>query len=312
MFIEFHTRHFDDTTDRIKKIISVLNNHWFYEKKRKFDKLREKGEDYFIIDHTPVGYEKYLEELHPEDADGSYLHFIEAIYFDKYCFYSNYSSDIVTGENVMNEILTALKDIIADAGISDDYDSIIKVIADVKKWIAEAVEERIEQANDKEFTNLVREIVRKINWKIDYSFNNKLRALELVQFYKNPSITVNSKSVLPECIFESEGLDEIFYKNAIPKFLEIERELTLNEWFTDKKWNDDKNVLVSLILILQTRGYLKNIKGKSKNANRLAFRRFFEKRYSVKINKQMQPAQIKLFGLPKVHEPKFDFIDKHS
>ena len=311
MFIEFHTRNFDNTAERIKKIISVLDKYWFQENKREFDKLCEYGEDYFIIDHTPIDYDQYLEQLNREELATHSNNFIEAIFFDKYCFYSNYSRNKVTGENVMNELLNTLNDIVKDAGISADHESITKLISDAKKWVAEAVQESTEFTNNEDFTSLISGIVRKLNWKIDYSFNNKLKALELVHFYKNPLDPVKSKPVLTESFFESEGLDEIFYTHAIPKFLEIEQELILNEWFSNNKWNDDKNILVSFILILQNRGYLKPIKGKSKNVFRLVYRRFFENRYSIDIKKQMQPAQIKLFSLPKIHEPKFDFIEKH-
>ena len=311
MFIAYHSRNFDDTAARIKKLVAVLDKHWYQGKKKEFEKLCDEGEDYYTIDHTPDNYDEYLESLDPEERSMSFNNFTDAVFFDKFCFYRDYSSSKVCGESVTDNIIATVKVIITDAGVGDDYDGITALIADVKIWIDQEVNENVEYAKNEEYTTVLRGIVRKIKWKIDYSFNNKLKALELMLSYKKPTDTVKPKEVLPDTIFDTKALNEIFYTHAISPFIEIEKQLITDEWFNDKVWNDDKNILVSLIIILQSRGYLKPIKGKSKSNYRLTYRRFFENRYGIGLKKQMQPSQIKRFNLPKTHEPKFDFIQKH-
>lgn len=109
-------------------------------------------------------------------------------------------------------------------------------------------------------------------------------------------------------IFPHDNLKLIFYPKAIEAFKEIEIGFLTDGWIVDKTWQKEKNMLVSLILLLQNRGYLKKINAKSDSTCRLEYRRFFENRYNVKIQEQMKPSKIKKFNLPKAFEPSFQFI----
>jgi hypothetical protein len=312
MDIPYHTRNFDNTAARIKKLVAVLDKNWFQNKKREFTKLCEVGNDFYVLDNTPDGYEEYYQSLAADEKSGTIPDFTDTVFFDKFCFYANYSISKVCGESVTNNIIQTIKEIVDDAGVDNDYFCLTALIADVKMWISQEVNDHIEYGKNEEYSTILRDFLRKIKWKIEFSFNNKLKALELILSYKKPTDTIKTKVVLTDTIFETKILNEIFYHHAINPFIEIEKMLIEDEWFTDNRWNDDKNILVSLILILHNRGYLKPIKGKSKNNYRLVYRRFFENRYGIIIKKQMQPSQILRFQLPKRYETTFSYIDRHS
>ncbi len=108
--------------------------------------------------------------------------------------------------------------------------------------------------------------------------------------------------------YNIDNLKEIFYPKAIEIFVEIEKGFIGNGWIKNNAWVKEKNMLVSIILILENRGYFRKIRGKSKSTFMLKCRQFFESRYNINISKQMQPNQRKKNRLPESYEPSFQSI----
>jgi hypothetical protein len=112
--------------------------------------------------------------------------------------------------------------------------------------------------------------------------------------------------------FKIDDLNDIFYPVAIADFIEIEKRLVNDRVLKNGSWDIEKNALVSMILILKARGYLRRVAGKSDSTSRLVYRRFFEQRYNINIEKQMQPGEIARFNLPKSYEYLYLFISDVS
>ena len=108
----------------------------------------------------------------------------------------------------------------------------------------------------------------------------------------------------------NQYLKEIFYPKAIDDFIKIETRLKDDRYFDENwKWKKNKIELVSFILFLQIKKYLRPIVGKNIRTHNNYYRRIFEKRYNVDIKKQMQPKQIEKYNLPKKHKALFFFIE---
>jgi hypothetical protein len=108
--------------------------------------------------------------------------------------------------------------------------------------------------------------------------------------------------------FEKDKLREIFHPKDIDAFYEMELAFITVEWLKDGKWIKDKNMLVSLILYLEVKLPFKKFGRKNRHSKLLACRRFFEERYGVKIRKQMQAKQIKMYDLPDKYTSSFERI----
>ena len=102
--------------------------------------------------------------------------------------------------------------------------------------------------------------------------------------------------------FPTDTLKDIFYPAAIEPFIEYENGLIKKGYFDkEKKWCKDKNELAAMVLKLQSNGYLKPIRTKSKHTATIHYRKFFELRYSTTIGRQLQPAFISKHKLHEVY-----------
>jgi hypothetical protein len=130
-----------------------------------------------------------------------------------------------------------------------------------------------------------------------------------VETEKSTSAIIAPLSDMP---FTTSNLSEIFLPDAIPQFQEIERTLILDRYFNENyTWVRDRIELVSFILILFSKKYFRPFKERKTDSKKLlTIRNFFQKRYGVDISKQMQPAEIKKYNLPKKHEMNFSFIGR--
>jgi len=114
--------------------------------------------------------------------------------------------------------------------------------------------------------------------------------------------------IIPVIIFPKDTLNEIFYPKDINRFFEMEQTFISIGWLKDGKWDKDKNMLVSLILYIEVKMLFKKFGGTKPHSNRLKYRRFFEDRYHVKVEKQMQLKQIEMYNLPSKYSRHFDAI----
>ena len=245
MFIPHHTKNFGDIAARIKKLAAELDRDWFKRKKKEFEKLCKDGEDYYEID---------------TETD------TQAVNFDLFCFSANYA-DGVTGKTIADKIITTTSEIINDAGDDKDYQAFKLWIDDVKVWIEEEVNDKINFYRNEEYTILMHGIVHKIKWEIDYYFNNKLKALEVK--YERNKIAAPVKKVTVIRSFKWQGKLE-----DLPKlYTKIKGDLVSNEsklidfkhtflhkdlaMITPLKWHDNNaSELLYFIMQLSEKGLI--------------------------------------------------------
>ncbi len=308
MFIPYHTRNFDDTAKRIKKLVAVLDKHWFQDKKKEFEKLCEEGSDYYIIDHTPENYQEYLQSLTPEERFNSNDNFIEEVHIDKFCFYADYSGNPVCGKSVADKIVVTTKDISIDSDVNHKYEEFIALISDVKAWIDEEVNENIDYYKNEEYNTIVRGIVNKIKWEIDYRFNNKLKALERKHNkakLKDLEPVRNSKKVKTtrsyKWLGKPEDLNELYRKmkdffSGETKFVDFKNIFSNKEIsiINPIKWHDDTaSELLYFIMQLVENGL---IEGKRLNYLTLTgcFLKSDGKKFTANFKNLKQSIPIKL------------------
>lgn len=124
-------------------------------------------------------------------------------------------------------------------------------------------------------------------------------------------IATSSVSSYDAVNFDNTNLNSIFNVTAISSFIEVEKYLMTNGYLdASGEWDDTIEILVSLILVLEEKGYFKKRRDKkiTLQMNRAQYRKLFKDRYKVTFTNQMQPGQIKKGDLPNKYFPKFEFI----
>lgn len=286
MFIRHYTKNFGDTAARIKKQAAKLDKDWFQSKKKEFVKLCINGEDYYEAGTPPD---------------------VQQVDFDLYCFSANYSKG-VTGSSIADKIIETTNAIIDDAGDDKDYPAIKFWIDNVKAWVQEAINENADYYKSEEYTHVMHGVLRKIQWEVDYYFNDKLKALEL-KFHRNNATTVFKKVKIVRS-YKWQGKPEELsklYNKMKGDFIALENRLQdFKHVFSNKdlsminaiRWHDDNaSELLYFIMQLEKYGLLKAGKRLNYAALTGCFVTNEGKKFTASFKNLKQSIPVKLSGV---------------
>jgi hypothetical protein len=96
MFLPYHTKIVDERAAKVKSLVALLDRKWFLEKESEFKALCNEGDDFYVLDYTPDGYEEYLQSQPKEEPDRN--NFEQAVYFSMFCFEDGYSTTGISGK----------------------------------------------------------------------------------------------------------------------------------------------------------------------------------------------------------------------
>ncbi len=285
MFIRHHTMNFGDTATRIKKHVAELDRDWFLRKKREFEKLCDKDEDFY-------------EYVTPSDT--------QVVDFDLFCFSATYSQG-VTGSSIADKIIATTNSIVDDAGDDKEYTSLKFWVDKVNKWTEEAVQDKIDYYKIEAYTNVMYGVLHKIKWKIQHHFNNKLQALEL-KHNRNKATAARKKVKIIRSYKWQGRRDELpkLYQKLKGDLIAPENRLTdFTQVFSNKdiaiinpiKWHDN-NASELLYFVMQLSEY-GLIQGARLNYETLAgcFVTNDGKKFTASFKNLKQSIPVKLSGV---------------
>ena len=290
---------FDDTTNRIRKIVEVLDGHWFLDSKKKFKEKCKDGDHYIEVDNTPDNWGTLSDEEKFYSGDP-----IKVIDFREFCYWDYYDVQ----KKLTNEIQKIISNTNPDA---EGVKNIIKFVAVV---VSETIKESIGEFRSKppsqlEYGELIRSLSKHFNWSMDLHFNDKIKDLELYQAIRSGNtIILPRNKVTFNSDYETDSLTKIFLPDAVAAYIEIEKRL-LEDKYLDKrcKWIKSRTLeeCAGLINKLLIKGYIRLKKNGHDKWITKTCKPFFEDRYGIKFTKQMQRA----YRISNKLSPFFDWIE---
>lgn len=167
-----------DTSMRVKPEIARLSKYWFVTKFKDFESHCKDGNSYYIADHTPPGYVEYLQCLTDEERANESNDFYQTVDLKTFCYNPGLSDINLCGRDIVDTIIVAVRGIIDDAGISDNYDGFKSALDDVRGWVNDECNELMLRFPDDNYCSVITDFQSKCLWQIDYQFSPKLSAME--------------------------------------------------------------------------------------------------------------------------------------
>jgi hypothetical protein len=157
---------------RILDLIDNFDKTWYKKMKSDFDTLAG-GEDYYVIDTTPAGYQDYLETLTDEEKAFDNTVLFEELDFERHCFTTSKSTpgDLSAA---ITSITNIAKEILSNANAAHQDTTTIK--GRVMDIVVAQIEVLTKEYDNQQYISILKSLKRKIADDLHNAFYDKEEA----------------------------------------------------------------------------------------------------------------------------------------